>query len=216
MKKKMMMLLLAVMMMLVFVGCNRNTEEETKVEENTDDMVNDDSDMMDDSGVKEDETVSQENNEEGYRDDVHVMEIREAVAEELGENYYADAEIPAEFLELNVGITEYMYDEIIAEMPMISTNVDTLIIIKAKEEQLQDVEDALYAYQAVQQDDAMQYPANLGKIQASKISTYGNYVCFVQLGGDITDAMEAGDEAVIEQCEAENEKALKIIEEMLR
>ena len=61
----------------------------------------------------------------------------------------------------------------------------------------------------------MQYPMNLGKIQASRIESYDNYVCFVQLGADTTAAMDVSEEAVVDQCLEENERALDAIEKAL-
>ena len=57
----------------------------------------------------------------------------------------------------------------------------------------------------------MQYPANVSKIQASRIATFGNFVCFVQLGADVTGILETGEEAVIRHCQEQNEVALEAI-----
>ena len=133
----------------------------------------------------------------------------------LGENYWPNTQIPAEMLEGTYGINADMYDEYLGEMPMISTNVDTLLIIKAKDGQVEAVETALNAYRDAQVEDTMQYPMNVGKVQASRIETFGNYVCFVQLGADTMELSEQGDEVVIEHCQQENEKALDAIEKTL-
>ena len=150
--------------------------------------------------------------EAGYRDDVSCADIQAAVAGALGDNYWPNMDIPAEFLAETYGVTEDLHDEYIAQMPMISTNVDTLIVVKAKEGSEQAVEDALNAYHQMMVDDTMQYPMNLGKIQAGQVKTFGRYVCFVQLGADVMTQMEEGDEAVIAHCEQENAKALEAIE----
>lgn len=146
---------------------------------------------------------------------VTLADVKAALVETLGENYWPNTEIPADFLKDIYGITEDMYEEYYAEMPMISTNVDTVIIVKAKEDQVTAVEDALNAYREVMVNDTMQYPMNVGKIQASRIETFGQYVCFVQLGADTMEAAETGDEAVIEQCQQANELALEVIENTL-
>ena len=57
----------------------------------------------------------------------------------------------------------------------------------------------------------MQYPMNVGKVQASRIETVGNYVMFVQLGGDTMQAAEEGDEAVVAMCQEINDKAVEAI-----
>lgn len=155
----------------------------------------------------------------GYREDVAVTDLQAAVAEELGENYWPDMDVPTELLEDMFGITEEMYEEISAQTPMISNNVDTLIIVKAKEGNEQQAEEALNAYKEYNTTEALQYPMNMGKVQAAQIKTYGRYVCFVQLGAEVPESEEEGSEdgdaAAIKHCEQENAKALAVIEKML-
>ena len=152
-----------------------------------------------------------ESSEESIATDVPVSEIKQAVVDALGENYWPQMEIPAEILEGTYGVKADMYDEVLAEMPMMMTNVDTLIVVKAKEDKVEEVEAALNAYREILVNDTMQYPMNLGKIQASRIEVIGNYVCFVQLGADTMAALEKGDEAVIKQCLEQNELAIEVI-----
>lgn len=137
--------------------------------------------------------------------------VRKAVVAALGESYWPDMALDSEMLETVFGLTPDMYDDYLAEMPMISTNVDTLVVVKAKEGQADAVEEALTAYRENLVGDTMQYPMNLGKIQASRVEKIGNYVCFVQLGADTMDTMEEGDEAVIAQCQEINELVIEII-----
>lgn len=137
--------------------------------------------------------------------------IKAAVMEAVGENYFPNMPLDPEMLETNFGITPDMYDDYMAEMPMISTNVDTLLIIKAKDGKVEAVEKALNTYREGLVNDTMQYPMNVGKIQASRIERIGNYVCFVQLGGDVMTALETGDEAVIQQCTQANELVIEVI-----
>lgn len=141
--------------------------------------------------------------------------VKSAVVEKLGENYWPNSQITPEMLEGSFGIGTGLYDDYMGEMPMISTNVDTLIIIKAKDGKVKDVEDAMNAYRDTLVNDTMQYPMNLGKIQASRIEVIGNYVCFVQLGADTTAAMDESEEAVIEHCQDQNEMALEVISSAL-
>ena len=134
-----------------------------------------------------------------------------AVAEALGENYWPNTAITPEMLEGTFGITSDLYEDYMGEMPMISTNVDTLLIIKAKSDKVDAVEEALNEYRDNLINNTTQYPMNLGKIQASRIERLGDYVCFVQLGADTTAASESGDEAVITQCQEQNELAIEIL-----
>lgn len=137
--------------------------------------------------------------------------LKQAVVSALGENYWPNTQIYPEILESNFGVSPDMYDDYMGEMPMISANVDTMIIIKAKEDKVDEVKEALDQYHQRMVADTMQYPMNVGKIQAAHVESMGNYVCFVQLGGDTTQASETGDEAVIQQCTEQNDLALSTI-----
>ena len=86
--------------------------------------------------------------------------------------------------------------------------------MKAAEGKLTDVEDALDTYRESMVQDTFQYPINIPKIQASEVRTFGNYVCFVQLGADM-DGMEDDDEAAIKACQEMNGRALSVIEKEL-
>lgn len=208
--KKFLVLALAVMLAMGLTACgnknNGNDNENLSQTEgnqtgNTNDVGNSTNDA-DENEVYENDNISME-------------DLKNAVVEVLGENYWPDTAITAEMLKDMYGISEDMYDEFLGETPMISTNVDTLLIIKAKDDQIQAVTDALNAYRDNQIENSLQYPMNIGKVQASRIETFGNYVCFVQLGADTMDLAEQGDEAVIEYCQQENERALDAIEKTL-
>lgn len=146
-----------------------------------------------------------------FRTDVSVEDLKAAVVEELGENYWPNMALNETDIEGLLGVSAQDYEEAVAEMPMISTNVDTLIIIRAKEGKTVDVEKAVTEYRERLVNDTMQYPMNIGKIQASEVAVYGNYVCFVQLGADTMKAAEQGDEEVITHCKEANVKALDAI-----
>ncbi len=137
--------------------------------------------------------------------------LRQAVVDALGDQYWPDMQVDAATLEGLYGITPDMYDDYMAEMPMMSTNVDTLLIIKAKDDKVEAVEEALNAYRDVLVSDTMQYPTNLGKIQASRIQRYGNYVCFVQLGADNLADEDMTEEESLVQCQEQNELVLEVI-----
>ncbi len=142
--------------------------------------------------------------------------IRQTLVEVLGENYWPNTEIPAEYLE-DYGLTSDMYEDFYGEMPMISTNVDTVIVVQAKEGQVTAVEEVLNNYRDDLVNDTMQYPMNVGKIQASRIEIFGDFVCFVQLGADTTEFYgEDGDEeAVIKHCQEQNELAIEALGKVL-
>ena len=147
--------------------------------------------------------------EEGWS---QVMEQLKAAAVEAAEGgYWPDMALPPDMLEMSFGITSDMYDDYMAEMPMMSAHVDTLLIVKAKEDKLETVQKIVEDYREAKVNDTMQYPMNLGKIQASQVETIGNYVVFVMLGGDTTDVEEQGDEAVVKTCQERNGKVIEAI-----
>lgn len=191
------------------VACGKSNKDNgtgSQIEENQQGNTEDNNAPVD-TGNKQDNASANTN--------VSMEDLKNAVVEVLGENYWPNAVMEAQMLEDMYGISEDMYDEYLGETPMISVNVDTLLIIKAKEDQVQAVEEALNAYRDNEIENGLQYPMNVGKVQASRIETFGNYVCFVQLGADTTEVAEQGDEAVIEHCQQENEKALDAIEKAL-
>ena len=144
-----------------------------------------------------------------------LQNAKKAVADALGDDYWPDSEIPEEMLNETYGVSADLYDAYLGECPMISVNVDTLLIIHAKDGKVEDVENALNAYRDSLVNDTMQYPMNLGKIQASRVERIGDYVCFVQLGADTSSVEEQGDEAVITYCQEQNELALEAIRQTL-
>lgn len=141
--------------------------------------------------------------------------LKEAVVAELGTDYWPAMAIPAEILEANFGLTSDMYVDYMGEMPMMSAHVDTLLIVKAAEGQEEAVEQALQTYRDAQVENSMQYPMNLGKVQASVVERMDGYVVFALLGGDTMGVAEQGDEAIIKQCQEHNERALNVIAENL-
>lgn len=151
---------------------------------------------------------------EGWTEEMEA--VKTAVTDVLGENYWPDTAVTPDMLETYFGITSDMYEDYLAEMPMISANVDTLVIIKAKENQVQAVEEALNAYRDTRVNDTMQYPMNVGKIQASRVERIGSYVCFVQLGADTMAETEEDEEAVIARCREVNELVIEIISQQVQ
>lgn len=154
-------------------------------------------------------------NNEGSSANVSMDDIKAAVVAALGEDYWPNMPIDEGLLSERYGVTEDMYDDFFGDIPMISTNVDSLIVIKAKDGQVDAVESALSSYRDDQVNDAFQYPQNMGKVQASRIEVIGNYVCYVQLGADVIDIMDQGDDAVIEHCQEDNELAIEAIRNLV-
>lgn len=140
--------------------------------------------------------------------------VYEAVKAAYGENYLPNMRLTDEEIEVRYGISGDLYSSAIAEVPMISTQVDELVLVKAKDEAARDtIEEALTAFQNVLKEDTFQYPANQLKIQASQVYVKGDYVCFIMLGVlDSETAQQADEGKVIEAYKAENEKAVTAID----
>ena len=151
-------------------------------------------------------------NEGTERDSDKMYTLKAMVVDIIGQqNYYPDTAVDDEQLEEIFGITPEMYDDYLAEVSQDGTNVDTLLIIKAKDDKVEAVQEAMFAYREAKEKAAMEDFLNIGKVKASRIETNGNFVSFVQLGGDTAAALEAGEDAVIEQCLQMNELVLEVI-----
>lgn len=142
----------------------------------------------------------------------NISALKSMIIDTIGEqNYYPDMAVEAEQLEEIFGITSEMYRDFLGEVCQDGTNVDTLLIIEAKDDKVEAVQEAMFAYRDAKEKATLEDSRNIGKVRASRIETNGNYVSFVQLGGDVTAALTSGEDAVIEQCLQINELVLEVI-----
>lgn len=141
-----------------------------------------------------------------------VNDLRDLVAGLLGENYWPDTLFSGEELSERTGISEEMYDSFLAEYQHTGAGIDRMILIEAKEDQIENIENYLNEYRDVLLQIYEQQPQNKAKVFASRIETIDRYVCFVQLGADLSALREKGEEEMIRHCQEENERALDIIE----
>lgn len=213
--KKLAVLFLTMTLTLSLFGCGNGNEGngESTTDSGQQESVTDsatesspESQTETETDTVEDSSQAPDEGQDGISEEM--SSIRQAVVDAMGENYWPDTQIPAEYLE-GYGLTADMYVDFWGEMPMISTNVDTIMIVKAAEGQTEAVEGVLNAYRDVQVNDTLQYPMNVGKVQASQIQVIGDYVCFVQLGAD---TMDLEDEESILHCQEQNQMALEAIE----
>jgi hypothetical protein len=210
--KKLQVTILVGLTMLALAGCGKNSSDSEDLNENgtisqtTVEAPAETSTQT--STVAASEAEAAEDNA-GWS--VEMQQLKDKITEALGDEYWPDTQLSEEMLEGLVGLSSDMYDDYLAEMPMISVNVDTLLIVKAKNGNVESVENILESYRENLVNGSMEYPMNIGKIQASRIERIGNYVCFVQLGGSAVDLVEQGDEAVIAECLEQNELVLEII-----
>lgn len=142
----------------------------------------------------------------------NISALKSIIIDTIGkQNYYPDMAVEAEQLEEIFGITSEMYKDFLGEVCQDGTNVDTLLIIEAKDDKVEAVQEAMFAYRDAKEKATLEDSRNIGKVRASRIETNGNYVSFVQLGGDVTAALASGEDAVIEQCLQINELVLEVI-----
>ena len=141
-----------------------------------------------------------------------LSKLRESVKEELGENYWPEVSLSEEELEAKTGITQDMYIEFLAEEPSLQANIDTMIIVRAKEDYVGTVEQALEEYRSRLIEENKQYPQNYSKASASRMETIENYICFVQLGADTTVVANKGEKEILAYCQEENERAIDVLE----
>ncbi len=142
-------------------------------------------------------------------------ELKDAVMDILDSNYWPDTLLTSEELAERTGISENMYDDYMAEYQHTEAGIDMMIIVKAKEGQTQAVEQYLNEYRELLLNIYAQQPQNKAKIFASRIETIEDYVCYVQLGADISSLEKEGSDAMTAHCQQENERALDIIEKRI-
>lgn len=173
---------------------------------------------------EDDMAYAQENNEEAintlqvgseYRIVTPMIELKEAVVNTLGENYWPDALLTDEELAERTGISASMYKNFMAEYQHSEAGIDMMILIEANEDSIADVEKYLNDYRELLLKIYEKQPQNRAKVFASRIETIQNYVCYVQLGADIAPLQRQGEDEMVSYCQQENERALDIIEQRI-
>lgn len=154
-----------------------------------------------------------ESQEVEWKTDVKLSDVLERVQKAYGENYIPNMDYDSQVLKDVFGISEDMYEEFVAQGPMISVQVDTFAGVRAKAGQADAVEAALKEYQKRQIEDSVQYPMNLAKVNASEVVRYGDYVFFVMLGEPTMESQDKGEEAALESARETNKIGLDAIAE---
>ena len=153
---------------------------------------NNSSTVTESSVITEEDTVSskQDINEENST----AKQLRDAIAKAYGENYLPKVEIEPDVLQSEFGLTPDMYDECVAEAPMIGFHPDRLVIVKAKQGKEQEVKRALENALTAMKEELIQYPMNEAKVNAARVLDNSGYYCFMLLG-KADDVSENDDEA---------------------
>ncbi len=216
MKKKMAMgLLLLTMFVLTLTACGSKKDGETKdtTGSTTSSETTKATEPVTSSAQETDTALAQPEESSSVGASLTLQGVRDAVAEAYGENYLPSMPLDGESLAQKYGVTEDMYEEAFGEVPMISAQVDTLILVKAKEGRAEDVKTALENYRTYQLEEAMQYPVNMPKLEASEVLVYGDYVCYIMLGW-IDESIEDEGE-MLKGFQEQNEIGKAVLERML-
>lgn len=96
-------------------------------------------------------------------------DLKDAVREILGENYWPDTLLSAEELAERTGISSNMYEDYLAEYQHTEAGIDMMILIKANEDDVENVENYLNQYRDTLLKIYEQQPQNKSKVFASRI-----------------------------------------------
>lgn len=144
------------------------------------------------AGSSSENVSSPENNDKNST--LSAKGLRDAIANAYGDNYLPDQAMDTEMLESEFGLKKDMYDEVVAEAPLIGFHPDRLVIVKPKKGKEADVKRALEDALLVMKEQQMQYPVNVAKVNAGKILEKDGYYCFMILG-QTDDTSENDDDA---------------------
>ncbi|MBS7339642.1 MAG: DUF4358 domain-containing protein [Lachnospiraceae bacterium] len=203
--KKEILLGIALFTTLLMTGCIKSDTQERSVEDQA--YVNE--------GNGEEDAVNTLQTGAKYKVTGTMDVLRSTVIQLLGENYWPDTLLSAEELAERVGISENMYESFLAEYQHTEAGIDTMILIEAKENEVETVEKCLNDYREVLLNIYEQQPQNEAKVFASRIEVIDHYVCYVQLGADISFLEEKGREEMVAYCQQENERALDVLEKRI-
>lgn len=203
MKAKMLLGIFAVSL-LIITGCNNN-----HANSNTSDRA------YVTEGNEEGDAVNTLQVGTQYKVTGPMDELRDAVIVMIGENYWPDTLLTKEELAERTGISEDLYEDCLAEYQHTEAGVDMMILIEAKEDSIEMIEKYLNDYRELLLHIYSQQPQNRAKISASRMEIVDNYVCYVQLGADISDMEAGGEEAMTDYCREMNEKVLDLIEKKI-
>lgn len=147
----------------------------------------------------------------------NLNKVYNAVKGAYGKDYTPNVKLSKDEVNARYGLKKEWYSGVVAELPMISGNADELVIVKAKDaDSKKKIKNALKQYQKNLMENMHQYPANLLKVQASKVYVKGNYVCFFVLGYIDSKTEQKSDEKVIAAYKKQNEKAVNAIKKLYK
>ena len=157
--------------------------------------------------------------ETAYAATPSASKLASAVKKAYGDSYLPNYKLDKDEIKSKYGVDSSLYASAYAEVPMISAQVDQLVIFKAKNaSSKKKILTAVKKYQKDLKADTMQYPMNSLKIQGSKVYANGNYVCFFMLGGSVSKSIEesVSDAKIIKAHQQLNKKAVNTVKNKLK
>lgn len=203
--KKRLLLEIVLGIILIMTGCVKSDAEEQPVEDRA--YVND--------GSGNEDAVNTLQSGAKYKVTGTMNELRSTVVKLLGDHYWPDTLLNGEELAERVGISSNMYESFLAEYQHTEAGIDMMILIEAKEDEIETVEKCLNDYREVLLKIYEQQPQNEAKVFASRIEIIDHYVCYVQLGADISFLKDKGREEMVAYCQQANERALDVLEKRI-
>lgn len=150
--------------------------------------------------------------------------MRNEIVKWYGTTYYPSMKVHEDEFSLGSYLADILkidaawVDEIIIEVPMISANADTLILVDASEGNAENVLNALQAYKTYLIEESFQYPMNEARVKTAAVAQSGDYVCFSILGGAVDNPEEMGitnDEELASYYEMMNMNAIYAMQSFL-
>lgn len=191
---------------ILFTGCTGNKDNQEISDTRNPAYVDEDA---------EEESVNVTVSEAEYRITDSMKDLKAAVIGILEDTYWPDTLLDSEELAERTGISENMYENYLAEYQNAQAGIDMMILIEAKPEETAIIENYLNEYRDVLLRIYAQQPQNYAKVYASRIEVIDNYVCYVQLGADLSQLAPKGHEEMVAYCQQANESALDILEKRI-
>lgn len=150
--------------------------------------------------------------------------MRNEIVKWYGTTYYPNVKVHEDEAYLGTYLTDTLkldaawIDDIIIEVPMISANADTLILVDPSEGNAENVLNALQAYKTYLVEESFQYPMNEARVKTAAVAQVGEYVCFSILGGAVDYPEEMGittEEELASYYEAMNQTAIEALRNYL-
>jgi len=150
--------------------------------------------------------------------------MRNEIVKWYGSTYYPNVKVHEDEASLGAYLADILkidaawVDEIIIEVPMISANADTLILVDPSEGNTEAVLNALQAYKTYLVEESFQYPMNEARVKTAAVAQVGDYVCFSILGGAVDNPEEFGiysDEELVGYYESMNMNAIYALQSYL-